>query len=71
MVAAVKAALVGRYKLPEDVSILVSQFLKGARRRVGRCCRLPLPPWDLELVLWALERAPFEPLAICKDGNSY
>lgn len=62
MVAAVKAARVGKYKLPEDVSNLISQFLKGARRRVGRCSRPPLPPWDLELVLGALERAPFEPL---------
>lgn len=63
MVAAIKAARVGRYCLPEDVSTLVSRFLKGAQRCGARHVRPPLPSWDLELVLQAMEKAPFEPLA--------
>ncbi|XP_049901735.1 uncharacterized protein LOC126391201 [Epinephelus moara] len=62
MVAAIKAARVGRYQLPEGVDKLISRLLKGARRHSGLRGRPPLPPWDLELVLQALEYPPFEPL---------
>lgn len=62
MVAAIKVARTGHYQLSEEAEKLVSQFLKGARRRAGRPARPSLPPWDLELVLRALGEPPFEPL---------
>ena len=40
---------------------LTAQFLKGARR-VTTCHRSPaVLPWDLEVVLSALQHEPFEP----------
>ncbi len=58
MVAAMKAARVGLWKLAEGCCDLIAQFLKGARRL------LPTTEGqrDLEVVPSALQHKPFEPL---------
>lgn len=62
MVAAIKAARVGECKLDEGTCTLVKKFLRGAQRLRARVSAPIVPPWDLELVLGALRRPPFEPL---------
>lgn len=52
----------GEIPVVEEVSNLITRFLKGAGRHIGRRLQPPLPPWDLELVLRAMEKAPFEAL---------
>lgn len=44
MVAAIKAARMGRYQLSEGVSNLVTRFLKAAGRRIGTRLQSPLLP---------------------------
>ena len=62
MVAAIKAARIGESRLSANCSNLVALFLKGARRLRVQVRAPPVPPWDLGMVLEALQRAPFEPI---------
>ena len=62
MVAAIKAVRCGEHALNEASCSLISRFLKGARRLTVHGTRPTIPPWDLEVVLNALRRPPFEPL---------
>lgn len=62
MVAAIKASRLGAQKLSQSCCDLIAQFIRGALR-VTPCRRRPsIPPWDLDVVLSALQREPFEPL---------
>ncbi|XP_066524949.1 uncharacterized protein [Hoplias malabaricus] len=59
--AAISACHVGFGDKPAGQHALVSQFMKGARRK-WPVCRPLVPPWDLSLVLDGLCCHPFEPL---------
>ncbi|KAK0148967.1 Intraflagellar transport protein 74 [Merluccius polli] len=48
MVAAIKVARVGPWKLTEGCCDLINHFLKGVRRVHPSQGRPPAPPWDLE-----------------------
>ena len=42
--------------------MLISRFLRGAQRLTVRTAGPAVPPWDLDIILGALQRSPFEPL---------
>lgn len=62
LVAAINAVRLGRSALSDADAALISQFLRGARCLTAHAPGSPVPPWDLDLVLGALERPPFKPL---------
>ncbi|KAM3836034.1 NLR family CARD domain-containing protein 3-like [Diretmus argenteus] len=62
MVAAIKATRVGGNRLADGDCSLISQFLRGATRLAPGSRRLAVLSRDLDLVLAALQRGPFEPL---------
>ncbi len=62
MVAAIKAAQVWPWKLAEGCCDLIAHFPKGDCRVTPYHIRPAVPPWDLEVVLSALQQEPFEPL---------
>ena len=62
MVAAIKAASVGPHKLATGCCDLIAQFRRGACRVDPSSRRPSVSPWDLEMVLPALQHGPFEPL---------
>ncbi|KAK0136861.1 hypothetical protein N1851_026944 [Merluccius polli] len=62
MVAAIKAVRGGEHALNEASCSLILQFLKGAWRLTVHRTRATIPSWDLEVILDALRRPPFEPL---------
>lgn len=62
LVAAIKAVRLGRSAISDADAVLISRFLRGARRLTARAPGSAVPPWDLDLVLGALAHPPFEPL---------
>lgn len=62
LVAAIKAVRIGEFALSAEDSDLISRFLRGARRLTVRTTGPAVPPWDLDVVLGALQHPPFEPL---------
>lgn len=58
LVAVIKAICLGRSALSDTNTALISWFLRGAQI----VCQGPHSPRDLDLVLHALQRPPFEPL---------
>lgn len=62
LVAAIKAVRLGRSAISDADAILISQFLRGARRLTAHAPGSTVHPWDPDLVLGALVRPPFEPL---------
>ncbi len=56
------AALVGPWKLAEGRCHCITQFLKGALRVTPYHRRPAVSPWDVEVVLSALQHEPFKPL---------
>ena len=52
--------------LPLSLHPTVMQWLKGLQKGQGPQ-RVLVPPWDLELVLRALKKDPFEPVRLCVD----
>lgn len=58
LVAAIKAICLGHSALSDTDTALILWFLRGAQI----ICQGPHSPRDLDLVLHALQRPPFEPL---------
>ncbi|XP_029924002.1 uncharacterized protein LOC115371027 [Myripristis murdjan] len=62
LVAAIKAVRIGEVALCAEDCALISRFLQGAHRLTVRTAGPAVPPWDLDVVLGALQSPPFEPL---------
>lgn len=62
LVAAIKAVRIGEVALCAQDCALISRFLQGAHRLTVRTAGPAVPPWDLDIVLGALQSPPFEPL---------
>lgn len=58
LVAAIKAVRIGDFALSVGDCVLISRFLRGAQRLTARPTGPAIPPWDLEVVLGALQRPP-------------
>ena len=63
MLAANKAVRIGEFAISEDGCSMVSRYLRGACRLTAPSRGPQVPPWDLDLVLEALQYPPFEPLS--------
>lgn len=62
LVAAIKAVSIGEFALSAEDCVLISRFLQGAQQLTVRTTGPAVPPWDLDVVLGALQHSPFEPL---------
>ena len=62
LVAAIKAVRISKFALSAEDCALISRFLRGAQRLTVRATGPAVPPWDLDVILGALQRSPFEPL---------
>ncbi len=62
MVATIKAVRGDKYMLNNDNCSLIFSILRGAQRLTAGRTRPSVPPWDLDVVLGALQNPPFEPL---------
>ena len=60
--AAIKAVRIGEFALSTEDCVLISRFLRGAQRLTVRTAGPVVPPWDLDVVLGALQGSPFEPI---------
>ena len=60
--AAIKAVRIGEIALSTEDCVLISRFLRGAQQLTTCTAGPTVPPWDLDVILGALQRPPFEPL---------
>lgn len=64
MVAAIKAVHGSKHALNEASCSLILRFLKAAWWLTVHRTRPTVPPWDLNVIVDALRRPPFEPLGV-------